>query len=232
MLRTHRKGFTLLELLIVITIIAILSVIIIIVLNPAETLKKSRDSQRISDLSTIKTALGIYITTTSTPALSWPSAGTVQGACKTGSGVGSYTAGVSRIYYSVNTSTMLTQTAFDASPGPAANTSSQSSGPSSTLTDGSGWIPVNLDQLTGGSPLSNYPLDPINTILSYAAPTNADLVYRYVCNASTTQFEVDGVLESTAYTVTDNKMSKDGGNNANYLEMGTNLKLLGTGTDF
>ena len=44
---THsRKGFTLLELLIVIAIIAILSVVLVIVLNPAETLRKSRDAQR------------------------------------------------------------------------------------------------------------------------------------------------------------------------------------------
>ena len=47
------KGFTLLELLIVIAIIAVLSVILVLVLNPAETLKKSRDTQRMSDLSTL-----------------------------------------------------------------------------------------------------------------------------------------------------------------------------------
>ena len=39
-----KRGFTLLELLIVIAIIAVLAVIIIIVLNPAETLKKRATS--------------------------------------------------------------------------------------------------------------------------------------------------------------------------------------------
>jgi len=71
--KTHRRasrGFTLLELLIVIAIIAILSVVLIILINPAETLRKSRDAQRISDLGSIKTALGIYLTSTSTPVLS------------------------------------------------------------------------------------------------------------------------------------------------------------------
>ena len=67
--KAGEKGFTLLELLIVVGIIAILSVALILVLNPAETLKKSRDAQRISDLATMKTALGLYVTSTTTPYL-------------------------------------------------------------------------------------------------------------------------------------------------------------------
>ncbi len=65
MKKNKSSGFTLLELLIVIAILAILSVALVLVLNPAETLKKARDSQRISDLSTIKTAIGLYMTTVS-----------------------------------------------------------------------------------------------------------------------------------------------------------------------
>src|SRR3990172_4173703 len=67
----NRKGagFTLLELLIVITILAILAVIIIFVLNPAETLRKSRDVQRMSDLATLKNAISLYMTSTTTPYL-------------------------------------------------------------------------------------------------------------------------------------------------------------------
>ena len=61
------SGFTLLELLIVISIIAILSIALVFMLNPAETLKKARDAQRISDLKTVKTALGIMLTASSTP---------------------------------------------------------------------------------------------------------------------------------------------------------------------
>jgi len=57
-----KKGFTLLELLIVIGILAILSTTVILVINPAQLLKKARDSQRISDLNTMKTAIAYYIT--------------------------------------------------------------------------------------------------------------------------------------------------------------------------
>ena len=62
-----KKGFTLLELLIVIGILAILSTTMILVINPAEILKKARDSQRISDLNTLKSAIAYYITSTSSP---------------------------------------------------------------------------------------------------------------------------------------------------------------------
>jgi prepilin-type N-terminal cleavage/methylation domain-containing protein len=64
-----KKGFTLLELLIVIGILAILSTTMIIVINPAEILRKARDSQRISDLSSLKTAIAYYITNISSPSI-------------------------------------------------------------------------------------------------------------------------------------------------------------------
>jgi prepilin-type N-terminal cleavage/methylation domain-containing protein len=64
-----KKGFTLLELLIVIGILAILSTTMILVINPAELLKKARDSTRISDLSTLKTAIAIYLTDVASPSI-------------------------------------------------------------------------------------------------------------------------------------------------------------------
>ena len=64
-----KKGFTLLELLIVIGILAILSTTVVLVINPAQLLKKARDSQRISDLNTLKTAIAYYITETASPGI-------------------------------------------------------------------------------------------------------------------------------------------------------------------
>lgn len=59
-LRSNQKGFTLLELLIVIVIIGILAVLIIP--NLASGPARARDSQRKSDLRNIKTALEAYHT--------------------------------------------------------------------------------------------------------------------------------------------------------------------------
>lgn len=57
----RKKGFTLIELLIVIAIIAILAVIIIVAINPGKILAKSRDSQRFSDVTSLATALNLYL---------------------------------------------------------------------------------------------------------------------------------------------------------------------------
>ena len=64
-----KKGFTLLELLIVIAILAILASVTFVALNPAELLKKSRDAQRLADLAWVQTAINSYIANTSTPIL-------------------------------------------------------------------------------------------------------------------------------------------------------------------
>ena len=57
---SSRNGFTLIELLIVIAILAILAVVVVLVLNPAELLRQSRDANRLSDLATMNSALGIF----------------------------------------------------------------------------------------------------------------------------------------------------------------------------
>lgn len=59
--RGKSRGFTLIELLIVIAIIAILAVIIVIAINPAQILAKSRDSQRFSDMTSLATAVNLYL---------------------------------------------------------------------------------------------------------------------------------------------------------------------------
>jgi type II secretory pathway pseudopilin PulG len=56
-------------LLIVIGILAILSTTIVLVINPAELLRKARDSQRISDLNTVKTAIAYYVTEAGSPGI-------------------------------------------------------------------------------------------------------------------------------------------------------------------
>lgn len=55
-----KKGFTLVELLVVIAILAVLAVAVVVVLNPAELLKQARDSTRISDLAAINSAIALY----------------------------------------------------------------------------------------------------------------------------------------------------------------------------
>src|SRR3989338_2064891 len=180
MKKNRKNGFTLLELLIVIAIIAILSVALVIVLNPAETLKKARDAQRISDLSTLKTAIGLYLTSTTTPQLDGIS-GTVNAKCKTPlATTGRGAAAAFPIWYSTPSSAAITDISLDGST--VTTHAVQVTAANLNLTAGTGWIPINFDGLTGGSPISNLPIDPVNVVAAghlAAGVDNTDLVYRY-----------------------------------------------------
>jgi prepilin-type N-terminal cleavage/methylation domain-containing protein len=224
------QGFTLLELLIVIGIVAILSVALVFILNPGETLKKARDSQRISDLTTLKKAIEIYKTNVRSPIL----AGTSNNdGCKGTSLSPSWDTATDHIYYSYPSDiggvdqSKISATALDGqtfSAGVAVQTTKANLG----KTDGTGWLPINFASLPGGSPISALPVDPVNTIADITKPLNTDLVYRYVCSQKDLAFELGTTLESIDYTSTDNKMSKDGGNNDSYYEVGTSLALMST----
>lgn len=56
----NNRGFTLIELIVVIGIIAILSAMVVTLLNPTEQFAKARDAQRKSDLSQIQKSLEQY----------------------------------------------------------------------------------------------------------------------------------------------------------------------------
>lgn len=200
--KTNAKGFTLLELLIVIAIIAILASITFIALNPAELLKKSRDTQRMADLASMRTAINYYITNaSSTAALN----------------AGSATAGC------VDDSTKYT---FSALANVAA-TGTTASTTSAQTVNGAGWIPVDMSGLTGGSPLSKWSTDPNQSLSSTASPGH---YYAYLCNHTNTTFEIFANMESSTYQDggAGDVESKDGGSLPTVYEVGTALNLVAT----
>ncbi len=172
-------GFTLLELLIVIGILAILSTTMIMVINPAEMLKRARDSQRMSDLATLKSAIALYLADVSTPSI-----GTVG-------------------------------TSYSHVSGVACATTSASS--SSQAITGSGWIPINFNSISGGSPIDKEPIDP-NPTASNVSPY---LYYTYIVGNNNT-FKLAANMESTSYASTE---GTDGGKWNTVYEVGTDLTL-------
>jgi len=129
-----QKGFTLVELLIVIAILAVLAVTVVVVLNPAELLRQSRDATRISDLASVNSAISLYLTDVATPYLNGAST-----ACSPNTG------------YITNT----TSSPFTGATSVTTVTS--------TAVTGTGWVKINFGAISGGSPLSRLPLDPTNT---------------------------------------------------------------------
>lgn len=61
MRKTTARGFTLVELLIVIAIIAVLAAVVVLIVNPIEMTKRSRDAARLTDLANLQQAISVAI---------------------------------------------------------------------------------------------------------------------------------------------------------------------------
>lgn len=199
-----RNGFTLIELLVVIAIIATLAVVVVLTLNPAELLRQSRDANRISDMATLSLAIGLYNTDQSE--------------------VSSYSLGTANTVY---------PSVYDPAATTTAGTNCSTMGlptmpstyfwhcaASSTYRNASsnGWIPINFQAISAGSPFGSLPVDPTNN-------TSSRLYYTYTTNG--TQFEVTAPMQSTKYQLggSNDQITGDGASLATVYAKGSNPTL-------
>jgi prepilin-type N-terminal cleavage/methylation domain-containing protein len=182
-----KKGFTLVELLIVIAILAVLATATVVVLNPAELLAQARDSQRISDMDTLKNTLAIYIAQVTPLNL-----GAVSGCVA--SGGGRCTALPTALYGPFGTAGAASATCVNTTP-PVRTTA------------GGGWVDVNFGGIPGGSPIPMLPIDPTNS--ATGALGVGGYYYGYMCDVTYSTFELSARIESVKYR---SKMPFDGGN--------------------
>lgn len=185
-----QKGFTLLELLIVIAILAVLATVAVLVINPAEYLRQARDSQRIGDLAALKGATDLILTSaTSTNPL---------GSCPSGAAAARCTVSGATSPFLVTPTGICGSNVSRAVNGAAAN-----------------WVDVNFAGLSGGSPLTTLPVDPVNTTTYY---------YGYACNNTSVTYEYDAKLESVKFKTDQDLDGNDGGNGgADWYEVGNAL---------
>ena len=151
-------------------------------MNPAEMLRQSRDSQRISDFSTLKSALSLYLLDSSNPQPRF----------------------VNRRLWRLLSYRRSAESAPQRQN--AAFSRYRRYGVSTTQTlyrkkDSTGWLPVNFSQITLGAPLSSLPVDPIN---------NANYYYAYAATSTNGvyYFEIDNYMESKKYGPADPMMSR------------------------
>ena len=163
-----KKGFTLIELLVVIAIVAVLSVVVILTLNPAELLKQARDSSRVSDAATLKSAVSLYLADYSSPNLA----------------VGGY----------ANCYPSVTGLAANCAARFSSSYTTYASATSSRQVDGTGWLPINFSLISSGSPVGNLPIDPVNnTTYFYAyAASSTSLTFEVSMNMESTRYAQNG----------------------------------------
>ena len=158
-----------------IAIIAILAVVVVLTLNPAELLRQSRDSNRLTDMQTLTSAINLY--------------NEDQG------GTTGYTLGTPGVVYLSVPDPTATSSAGNNCSGlglPVSSTTYHCAASSTyRKTNGLGWIPVNFVSTTMGSPLSSLPVDPTNA-------TSSGEYYEYTTDGI--NFEVAAVPESQKYS--------------------------------
>lgn len=198
--RKGRVAFTLIELLVVIAIIAILAVVVILTLNPAELLRQSHDSGRVSDMATLNEALALYSE-------------------DVGGSMGS-----SNVVYVSIPDPSATSTAGDQCQGlgllalPSGYTYHCAASSTVRNVDGTGWIPLNFKNISSGAPFGSLAVDPINT-------SSSRLYYTYDTNGN--QYESTAVMESQKYKLAGSSdvITSDGGRLASVYEKGTIVGL-------
>jgi prepilin-type N-terminal cleavage/methylation domain-containing protein len=170
MSKKNNKGFTLIELLVVIAIIAVLSIVVILTLNPAELLRQARDSNRISDMATVKSAISLFLAdqATSSAALG------ANNTCYVD------IAGIA------NGTTSCTWFSGIVIP------TVSSSAPKKV--DGSGWMPINFNAISSGAPIGQLPTDPLDNdkFHLYTYHPSTTLVFKLETKMESVKYSTSG----------------------------------------
>jgi len=200
----QKKGFTLIELIIVIALIALLATTVILVINPAKLFQEARDSQRISDLGQMNSAMSIFLASANPVSTTYLSDAGVVDAPET-----------------CSTKCWTHGSATGANCGARYAIARVTTANSSQVVTGGGWIPVNLTVGGASAAIAAWPIDPKGN-------ANATSFYGYACDNSSKTWEFSAKMESVRYSGTsaESVENTDGGNNANLFEVGTGVNAL------
>lgn len=202
-----KKGFTYIELLVVLGVLSLLLGIFISVLKAKPYFTKARDLQRLKDLYSLNAILTFYFQNATSVDPDGP-------------------------YLSLRGIEEATPTIFVSIPiesfqFPATYTTNsktyyyyQSNKADYQKLNGYGWIPINFLEVSF-SALPTLPVDPINE-------ASSSLYYLYSFRRIPFGYEVEGAFETSEFKKggKNDKVSTDGGDDNNRFELGTDLSLI------
>lgn len=209
---SQSSGFTLLELIIVISIMAILLLAVVLVLDPLERIAEADDSARQQDMRSIVDAMALARD---------------NGLMKELGGFDPDAALTNRCVGESNQTVFVSVLGTDASgtcdsppddlPTGWTYRCAPSDGPGDV--DGTGWLPLDFTAGGASSPLSHMPSDSANTFAS-------NFYYTYVCDRSGS-YEITARMVSNKFRTGGGKdiQSTDGGDDVYVYETGTDLSL-------
>jgi hypothetical protein len=162
---------------------------------------QSRDSNRLSDLSTLKTALNLYLADVATTT-TIGTAGTCYMASSSNGGTAPSGSWCVTWFSGSATTSIIGLRAIN----------------------GTGWLPVNFSLISSGAPFSQLPIDPVD---SYGASAGTSLMYSYAVS-STSIFKLDAHMESNKFKNggSNDVCSTDGGIDPNSYETGPGVGLF------
>lgn len=197
-----KKGFTLIELITVLSALGIFSTIVINIIKPIDIIKCSRDTQRINDLKSLSSAIANYLSETKNPDLDGP-------------------------YFSNSGFDEATPTIFLSISKDKESTSSsiiidgknwRLIQPSSTFLisriNGEGWLPIDFLSLSK-KPINVLPYDPVNTF-------RKNYFYSYAFKKSAKTFEINANFECKKFR----ELAKNDGGDSELFEVGTDLNII------
>lgn len=183
-----RDSFTLIELLIVVAIIGVLAATVTLVINPTQLIAEGRDSTRMQDVKNLNNAIGDYLAGgDSSLGVNGTVYISIPDTTSTCSDLGLPALPIGWYYHCVSTSTLRN-------------------------TDGTGWVPIDFQSVTTGSPLPSLPIDPVNA-------TTSGEYYTYATNG--VSYELTANFESNNYQAN----YSSGGLNPAVYSIGTNVSL-------
>ncbi len=202
-----KKGFTYIELLLVLFLIIVIGVIVFGVIRVQTYFSRSRDIQRLNDLQVLFSAIQLYINSTSSPDLDgpnyfWRGVDEPWATIFISVPIEREGAGTSTCFY--NKPFVIVQADFN----------------NYKNINGKGWLPINFSEILS-LPFSSLPVDPLNNY-------QKGFYYAYAFQRNPIQFELSAKLESPEFGFggISDKTSTDNGNDPYRYEIGSKLDII------